>query len=313
MLKRKFKQLATAASVLALLCPSAQAASTITIYASPAVSAAADLVSDFISVSSEIVDPNTGATGLGYNVSLQIMSDADIQAAIIAGAADGSGPDLILSQSTAVPSDIITRGLTLDGKLIKYAKDSLVIYSSPTKVAALQSVLTKGEVDNAKLLLSTLKVSIPDPALKDPYGLSAQKLLGGSSSGSLYSKLSKKGILVKENDSVSAYGSVEFIDKVDGGTDLAFTGLNQICSALDGNQNFEEGSKEWIVPSILRLDVQLGAVTVANSSNQAGLPTYNVAQYKELTDFLAFLKGTHLDADGLAKTGKDTLAEHCYH
>ena len=203
--KKRYVVLIVAA--IALLSPSVHAASNITIYASPAVSsAAADLVSDFINVTNDI-----GATGRGYNVSLKIMSDADAHAAIIAGA----GPDLYLSQSTTLPTDIITQGLSLDGQLIKFAKDSLVIYSSAAKVAALKSVLTGATVDNSKLLLSSLTVSIPDPALNDPYGISAQKLLGGTASGSVYSRLDKKGLLVKEIDSVSAYGDVEYIDKVD--------------------------------------------------------------------------------------------------
>ncbi len=305
---KKKRQVVLIAAAVALLSPSVHAASAITIYASPAVgNAVADLVSDFINVTNDMVNPVTGATGLGYNVSLQIMSDVDAQAAIIAGA----NPDLYLSQSTALPNNIITQGLSLDGQLIKFAKDSLVIYSSAAKVAALKSVLTGGAVDNAKLQLSSLKVSIPDPVLKDPYGLSAQKLLGGSASSSVYSKLDKKGILVKEIDSVSAYGDVEYIDKIDGGTDLAFTGLSQICNAPVGTQVFEDGAKQWIVPSILGLDVQLAGVTVANSANQSTSTTYNPAQHQELTDFVSFLNGTAL-AIG-AKTGKNTLAEHCYH
>jgi ABC-type molybdate transport system substrate-binding protein len=309
---RKFKRLAMAVAVVAVLSPPAQAASTITVFASPAVATAAvDVVAAFIDVTNSIVDPATGATGLGYSVSLQVLSDADAQAAIIDAAAAGTGPDLFLSQSAALPKDLIARGLTLDGQLIKFAKDSLVLYSSAGKVANLQSILTGGQVDNAKLLLSSLKLSIPNPALADPYGLSAKKLLGGGASNSLYSKLDKKGILVKTIDSVSAYGSVEYVDKADGGADLGFTGLNQICNASDGTNFYEEGSKHWIVPSSSGLDVQLAGVAVANSANQSGSPGYIPAQDKELKDFVSFLSGTVLAPD--ATTGKDILAGHCYH
>ncbi|WP_019868169.1 molybdate ABC transporter substrate-binding protein [Methylovulum miyakonense] len=296
---RNAKHFAIAAAMVALLSPNVQATSTITIYASPTVgSVATDLVSDFLSV--------TGDLGLGYNVRLQIMSDTDAQAAIIAAAATGTGPDLFLSKSTASPNAIIADGISLDGQLIKFAKDSLVLYSSAEKVANIQSVLTNGTVDNVKLELSSLTVSIPDPALNDPYGLSAQKLLGGSKPSSWYSKLDNSGVLVKSIDSVSAYGSVRYVDKVDGGTDLAFTGLNQICNALDGTKHFEPGAKQWVIPSVLGLDIQLAGVALVNSANQS-----NPAQYQELTDFVSFLTGTAL-AEG-AKTGKDTLAEHCYH
>jgi ABC-type molybdate transport system substrate-binding protein len=332
---RKFKQLALTASIAALLCPSAQAASTITIYASPAVANAVnDMVSDFIGVTNEIVNPATGLKGLGYAVSLEIWPDADAAAAIkLADPAGtdptaGKGPDLFLSQSSSAPNTLTTSGLALDGTLINFAKDSLVIYSSADKQAALNTVLTSGAMDNKKLLLSSLKAAIPDPSTNDPYGLSAQKLLGGSGTKSIYTQLVNKGILMKVPNMVSSYAAVEVVDKVDGGADFGFTGLSQICSALDGTQKFHTGAKQWILPALLGLDVQLSGVTIANSANTPTSPTYSAAQHQELYDFVNFLTGNltaitgypTLPAGGTTemlplggKSGKDTLTQYCYH
>jgi len=293
------------AAAVALLSPSAHAASTITIAVSPAVAnAIADMVTDFVSTTDAI--PNaTGGTGLGYSVSLQVVTDAEAEAGIITAEANGGTdlPDLFLSQSTAVPSNLILKGLTLDDQLINYAKDSLVLYSGAEKQLNIKTSLsTHDSLDTKKLLLSSLKFSIPDPAINDPYGLAAKKVLGP-----IYPLLGK--FLLKTPDAVTSYVAVENVAKADGGTDFGFTGLSQICSAVTGVQEFEPGSLRYVFPSAF--DVQLAGVKIANNFNQTTSPTYSPQQYQELIDFVDFLTGTPLGIG--AKTGQDTLAQHCYH
>jgi ABC-type molybdate transport system substrate-binding protein len=229
------------------------------------------------------------------------MSDADAEAAIIAaGANAGVGlPDLFLSKSFAAPNDLwLNHALLATEAPFAFANDSLVLYSSADKQANIKTTIsTNGTLDNTKLLASLLKFSIPDPATNDPYGLAAKKVLGG-----FYPLLGN--FMLKTQNSGASYAAVEFFQNTDGGTDFAFTGLSQICSAPAGVQEFEPGSKQYVFPSTS--DIQLAGVKIANDHNQP-----NTAQYQELTDFVNFLKGTALVTS--ARTGKDTLAQHCYH
>jgi molybdate transport system substrate-binding protein len=304
---KKMKHLVLATGLIALLAPTAQAASTITIAASPTVAAAVnDMINDFIGVTDSL--PNaTGGIGLGYSIALQVISDAEAAANIIAANQPGGDltqlPDLFLSQSVVAPNDLILKGLTLDGELIKFAKDSLVLYSSGEKQANITATIDpNGHLDLNKLV--KIKVAAPDWTTNDPYGSSVKKILGSS----LIQQLKKKNKLVLTPDAVSSYAAVEIVDLADGGADWGFTGLSQICAVSDGVQAFEPGSKHFTFSA--RFDVQLAGVKIANNFNTTSSPTYSPAQEQELRDFVDFLTGTPLG--GVPYTGQDTLAQRCF-
>lgn len=293
--------------VAALFSTCVQAASTITIAASPAVANAVnDMINDFIGVTDSL--PNaTGGIGLGYSISLQVITDAEAAANIITANQPGGDltqlPDLFLSQSVVAPNDLILKGLTLDGQLIKFAKDSLVLYSSAEKQANITATIApNGYLELDKLL--KIKVATPDWTSNDPYGLSVKKLLGSG----LLQLLKNKNKLVVTPDMVSSYAAVEIVDLADGGAPWGFTGLSQICTVNDGIQAFEPGSKYFTFPA--RFDVQLAGVKIANNFNLTSSPSYSSAQEQELNDFVDFLTGTPLG--GVSYTGQDTLAQRCF-
>jgi len=251
----KFKHLALAVSAAMLLCPSAQAASSITVSVTPiAANAVADLVSDFL---------NAFPTS-GYSVSLKIVSDAAAKDGIVAG--NAPVPDLFLSKSFVAPLDLKLNHPTLIvGDPFPYAEDTLVLYSSADK-----NVDISGGVPSFSHLQP---FSIPTPATLDPYGVAAALVLKGT-----YLRAVRNGLVLKTEDAAGSYAAVEYLT-----TSYGFTGKSQICSAVAGVEEFEPGSFHHEFTNTT--PIVLAGVKIASSTRTA-------AQETELTDFVNYLTGT---------------------
>lgn len=252
MFVRKLKHLALAASAAALLCPSAQAASTIKIAVTPmAANAIVDLVADF---------QNAFPTS-GYSVSVQVMPDAVAKDRVITGTAPV--PDLFLAQSYAAPLDLqLNHPALVSGDVFPYAQDTLVFYSSAGKNV---------DVSAGVPSLNELQpFTMPDPATLDPYGVAAVLALNYK-----YPAALNQNKVIKTPDAGTAYAGVEYFTPLYG-----FTGKSQICTAVTGVEEFEPGSShhEYGIPIVL------AGVKIASSTRTAD-------QEAELTDFINYLTG----------------------
>jgi molybdate transport system substrate-binding protein len=250
---RKLKHFALTASAVALLCPSAHAASSITVTVTPvAANAVADLIADFL---------NAFPTQ-GYSVSLRVVSDAAAKDGIIAGAAPR--PDLFLSQSFLAPEELqLNYPALVAGTPFPFAEDSLVLYSSAGKNVDISAGIPATSALQA--------FALPDPATLDPYGIAA-----GLELKRAYFYALQKGLVLKTPDAGSAYAAVEYLT-----TPYGFTGKSQICSALAGTEEFEPGSFHHEFTG--GLPIVLAGVKITR--------TRSVAEEAELTDFVSFLSG----------------------
>lgn len=248
----KFKHLALAASVAALLSPSAQAASTIRVAVTPmAASAVVDLVTAFTSAFS----------ASGYSVSIQVISDGLAKDGIVGGTAV---PDLLLSQSFVTPLDLkLNHPALVVGDPFPYAQDTLVLYSSAAKGVDISAGLPSRQ--------DLQPFSLPDPATLDPYGVAAVLALKTT-----YPYALGKGLVLKTPDAGAAFGAVEFLS-----ASYGFTAKSQICSAAAGYEEFEPGSFHH---EYSNLPIVLAGIKLASGTRTADQET-------ELTDFINYLAG----------------------
>jgi molybdate transport system substrate-binding protein len=264
----KFKCLAAATALFALVAAPTRAA-TITVAVTPvAAGAVTDLVSDFLAAFSTA----------GYSVSVIVIPDADAKSAIIAGAAPV--PDLFLAQSYLAPLELAGKYPRLvSGNVFPYAKDVLVLYSSASKNVDVSAGLPP--------LASLQRFSLPDPGVKDPYGVAAVQVLKTT-----YRYAETRGLTQKVSDAVSAYAAVQFLDAPYG-----FTGKSQICSAVAGAEEFEPGSfrHEYdLRDSDTPIDLVLAGVKIARQRA--------AEDEAELKAFVRFLTGA----------GSVNFTQHCF-
>ncbi len=256
---RGFKPLALAALAFAFTASGASATNITIAVAPTAANAIADVVADFT-----LANPS-------YTVTVVGQDEATTKDEIIAG---GAGYDLLLAQSPLVPLYLKLKfpSLIVDSPFA-YARDTLVLYS-------ITSDISRG------LPRKLDPFSIPDPKTLDPYGIAALQVVGLP-----YLAAAKKGLPILAPDSGASYASVEFL-----GTAYGFTGKSQICSAVTGVEEYEEGSfhHEYVFGRDYFTDIVLVGVKVAN--------TRDTFQETELIDFINFLAGA----------GATTLQQHCY-
>ena len=227
--------------------------------ASTAANAIADVVADFT-----LANPS-------YTVTLVSQDDATTRDEVVAG---GAGYDLLLAQSPLIPLYLKLKysSLIVDNPF-PYARDTLELYSTSTDIS-------RG------LPRRLDPFSIPDPKTLDPYGIAAVQVVGLS-----YLAAAKKGLPILAPDSGASYASVEYL-----GTAYGFTGKSQICSAVTGAEEYEEGSHhhEYVFGRDYFTDIVLVGVKLAN--------VRDTFQETELIDFVNFLAGA----------GGTTLQQHCY-
>lgn len=268
MFRKKCQFAAFALCAFAAATSPASAASTITVAVTPvAADAVTDLVADFIAA----------YPSAGYSVSLNIISDAEAKAAIIAGA--DPVPDLFLSQSYLAPRQLAAKYPSLvSGAAFAYAIDRLVLYSSADKNVDVTAGLPSYE--------TLQKFSMPDPELQDPYGLAALQILGTD-----YSRAVTDGLVLKTPDASGAAAAISFLDAFYG-----FTSLSQVCTATTGKRKFEKGSHYHLYG---------GGVDYLNNIILAGVKiarTRLPAEETELTDFVNFMLGA----------GSINFTQHCF-
>jgi molybdate transport system substrate-binding protein len=237
MLGQKLKQLAATASMLALMCAGANAA-TITIAVTPTAAATfADVASDFT-----LANPT-------YAVSVVQIADTDAKDAIVSGGATGPY-DLLIAQSPLLPAVLQYRYPTaIVGTPFAVAKDTLVVYSNSVDVSR-------------RLPPGLVKFAIPDPGALDPYGLAGVEAnLGGYLLG-----LAKK-LVVKTSDAASSFAAAEYLTVDQGGAAYAFTGKSQICTAVTGVEEYAPSTyhHEYTYGKDYFTDIVLTGVKVART------------------------------------------------
>lgn len=271
MLKTKLKYLAIGIATT-LSFPSAHAATSITVAATPAMAnTLADIVSDF---------QNQYSTS-GYSVAVAVDLDVNIRDAVVSGGAMGPY-DIFLSESALLPLQLLLKYPTLaPGPVFPYARDTLVLYSSSTSVDI-----------SAGLPSSGVKAfALPDPKTLDPWGVAAgQVIFQDWAALTAY----RQGLGTLVPDAATSFAEAEYLN-----VPYAFTGKSQVCTLFNGVEQYEVGSfhHEYKLGKDYFNDIVLAGIKIAR--------TRTADQETEATNFVNFLRGVG------ATVGTNTLKSHC--